>query len=225
MTLTQFSCADIGAPVNNFLTVKDASGNSATCTAIITVKDNLAPTPVCHDKTVLISPNGMATVYPSMLADSSFDNCSVTTYLPAAKTYVTPGVFNLNITVKDWSGNASNCVSVITVLLNNPNERPANIAGETIQGGTGKLLGGFKTMVFPNPTNGLCTLEFELPAVQEYTIFIHDLTGKLYAAQKGEGIEGLNQVDFDFGNTAAGIYLVSFRSRDLRDIQRVMVQH
>jgi hypothetical protein len=100
---TNFNCSDIGAPVNNFLTVTDGSGNSATCTALITVKDVFAPTAICKNTTVPMM-NGSASVYPSILADSSFDNCSITSYLPVVKTYYSPGVYNLAITVKDWSG-------------------------------------------------------------------------------------------------------------------------
>ena len=40
---TSFSCADTGAPVAVDLTATDASGNSATCSALITVLDTISP--------------------------------------------------------------------------------------------------------------------------------------------------------------------------------------
>ena len=41
---TDFTCADLGSPSNTVtLTVTDVNGNANTCTAAITVEDDLAP--------------------------------------------------------------------------------------------------------------------------------------------------------------------------------------
>lgn len=48
---TSFTCADVGANTST-LTVTDASGNSSTCNANVTVEDNLAPTAVCLGEAV-----------------------------------------------------------------------------------------------------------------------------------------------------------------------------
>src|SRR5690606_19571493 len=51
--ITQFSCADIGTPVTVQVFSQDNNGNLATCTAIVTVVDNLAPVVTCPaDQTV-----------------------------------------------------------------------------------------------------------------------------------------------------------------------------
>ena len=206
---TQFNCGDIGAPLNNFLTITDGSGNSTTCTAVITVKDVSAPTAICKNTTVPLV-NGSVTVYPAILADSSFDNCSVTSYLPVAKTYTAPGTYNLTITVKDWSGNAGTCVSVVKVTPSAPAE----------QGSDGK----FKVALYPNPTDGFMQLEFELPEDQPYELVIYNLAGKAVLRQKGIGAKGANTVSVEMGNYQQGIYLMEVRSGELKARKRLVLQ-
>ena len=206
---TEFNCGDIGAPLNNFLTITDGSGNSTTCTAVITVKDVSAPTAICKNTTVPLV-NGSVTVYPAILADSSFDNCSVTSYLPVAKTYTAPGTYNLTITVKDWSGNAGTCVSVVKVTPSAPAE----------QGSDGK----FKVALYPNPTDGFMQLEFELPEDQPYELVIYNLAGKVVMRQKGIGAEGANTVSVEMSNYQQGIYLMEIRSGELKARKRLVLQ-
>ncbi|MCG2420590.1 hypothetical protein K8089_16335, partial [Aequorivita sp. F47161] len=51
--ITNFSCADIGAPITVQVFTIDVNGNLATCTAEVTVVDNLAPVITCPaDQTV-----------------------------------------------------------------------------------------------------------------------------------------------------------------------------
>jgi hypothetical protein len=206
---TNFNCSDIGAPVNNFLTVTDGSGNSATCTALITVKDVFAPTAICKNTTVPMM-NGSASVYPSILADSSFDNCSITSYLPVVKTYYSPGVYNLPITVKDWSGNAANCTSVVTVTPNGPSENNADPK--------------FKLALHPNPTEGPLNLEFELPEEQVFEIAVFNLAGKLVVWQKGSGAQGANTVSLQMSDLKPGIYFLEVRSEQLKARKRLVLQ-
>ncbi len=206
---TQFNCGDIAAPVSNFLTVTDPSGNTASCIAYITVKDVHAPTAICDNTTVPLM-NGSVTVYPSILADSSFDNCSITTYLPTAKTYYAPGVYNLVITVRDWSGNGANCTSVVTVTPSGPSEKP----GED----------KFKMTLYPNPTQGLLNLEFELAESQAFELAVYNLTGKEVMRQKGSGSEGLNSISVQMDELKPGIYFMELRSDKLRARQRLVLQ-
>jgi len=206
---TQFNCGDIAAPVSNFLTVTDASGNSATCVALITVKDVFAPTAICKNTTVPMM-NGSATVYPSILADSSFDNCSITSYLPSAKTYYAPGTYNLVITVKDWSGNGANCTSVVTVTPSGPSENPGDPK--------------FKLGLYPNPTQGPISLEFDLPEAQDFEFTVYNLAGKLVFQQKGKGSEGTNSISVQMSDVKPGIYFVELLSGQLKARKRLVLQ-
>jgi hypothetical protein len=213
---TQFNCGDIAAPVSNFLTVTDPSGNSATCISMITVKDIHAPTAICQNETVVLM-NGSATVFPEILADSSFDNCSVTSYLPQAKTYFTPGVYNLPITVRDWSNNGANCISVITVLPSGPSPRPEAPSAENEPGLA------LKMSVYPNPTDGLVVLEFELPEARPFLMRALDLNGKAVMIQKGDGVKGTNSVSVQMDSQAPGLYFLELSSEELRARKRLIL--
>ncbi len=59
-------------------TVTDQCGNSATCTWQVTVRDNVAPTPVCRQTTkVSLSVDGIATISAATFDAGSYDNCSI----------------------------------------------------------------------------------------------------------------------------------------------------
>ncbi|MEP0266150.1 BspA family leucine-rich repeat surface protein [Dokdonia sp.] len=67
-----FSCADVGTPQMVTLTVDDGSGNIDTCTTMVTVEDNIAPTINCQDITIDLDMSGTITLDPAaILADLS----------------------------------------------------------------------------------------------------------------------------------------------------------
>jgi hypothetical protein len=213
---TQFNCGDIAAPVTNVMTVTDNSGNSSTCTAAITVRDNIAPTAICQNVTVALV-NGSVTVQSSQLAANSTDNCSVTSYAPVAQTYFFPGVYNLPITVRDWSNNGSNCTSQITVLPSGPSPRPE---GTNVESEPSTSL---NMAVYPNPTNGLVVLEFELPEAQDFVLRAFNLDGKAVLIQKGMGAKGANSVSVQMESQAPGLYFLELSSEELSAGKRLIL--
>ena len=220
INLTQFNCSNIGSPTAVVLTVKDIYNNTSTCLSNVTVKDNLAPTAVCEDVTATLGPTGRVTVYGANLASNSFDNCSVWSYTPIAKNYTTAniGANNLTITVKDWSGNASTCVSVVTVV-------PAG-NGNFLQGGNSENgnygLGDFN--VYPNPSSGEATMAFQLPAEQAFSLRIFDLAGRMVYSQEDLGMEGENTVPLHLNNLVPGVYLIDFQSDNWKVQKRLVLQ-
>ena len=64
-----FTCADVG---NNTvtLTVVDVNGNVSTCTATITVEDNVNPTANCQNLTVQLDASGNVSITAAQV-----DNC------------------------------------------------------------------------------------------------------------------------------------------------------
>uniref|UniRef100_UPI00398B4A1B hypothetical protein n=1 Tax=Winogradskyella sp. A3E31 TaxID=3349637 RepID=UPI00398B4A1B len=68
---TAFSCADIGTPVTVTLTVEDSQGQTDTCTAQITVEDNIDPTAVCQDVTIQLDAAGNASVTAAQVDNGS----------------------------------------------------------------------------------------------------------------------------------------------------------
>lgn len=114
-----FNCSNIGAnPVT--LTVSDASGNSASCIATVTVQDNVVPTAQCQDVTVLLDALGNVSVNASDVNNASTDNCAISglSVSPNSFTCSELGLNSVTLTVSDASGNSSTCVSNVTVVSN-----------------------------------------------------------------------------------------------------------
>ncbi|HOY07185.1 MAG TPA: HYR domain-containing protein [Saprospiraceae bacterium] len=232
MTLnnSQFNCSQInGSAVNVVLTVKDASNNQSTCYTQVYVKDNIAPTPHCIDRSVVLSASGTATVQTSPLASGSADNCSVTSYSPVAKVYTTAnlGVNNLTITVKDFNNNAATCVSKITVLpygssvLISPND-PDDDSHESEHFSNRSTL---DLILSPNPTSGASTVHFNLAEAQPYRLRLFDVNGRLVMDSDFDGHVGENVVSLEMGTMQAGIYLVEIQSADMWGRKKLILQY
>jgi hypothetical protein len=219
---TQFGCSDITALQPVILTATSSNGSTSTCTAYVTVLDTVAPTAICMDITVILRPNGTATVFSANVAGFSNDNCSVTAYSPFAKVYTTAniGLNYLSITVSDWSGNTATCVSEVTVLPHSP------VQGDN-QGGSGK---GIKTPflfdmeVFPNPTQSDVTLAFELPYEQPILIRMFDISGRMVYSHDDLGREGANAMELRFNGVAPGLYLLEVQADGQRAVKKLLVQ-
>ncbi|MFN0214220.1 MAG: HYR domain-containing protein [Saprospiraceae bacterium] len=217
---TSFNCSEISGTQPVTLSLTDVNGNSSSCLSYVTVKDAIAPTAICEDVTVVLGPNGKVTVYGEDLAFNSFDNCSVWSYSPIAKVYTTAnlGANNLTVTVKDWSGNASTCVSVVTVIL------PSN--GDFHDGGEGK--GGnpgiYDFVVYPNPTNGEAMMAFQLPAEQAFSFRIFDTSGRMIYSREDLGMEGENFMPLRLEDIPSGVYLIDFHSDKWKVQKRLVLQ-
>src|SRR5690606_3843826 len=121
VTPDSFDCVDVGDNVVT-LTVTDASGNTATCTAIVTVQDTLPPTAICQDITVSLDANGNASITAAQIDNGSFDNCAVDliTVTPATFDCEDIGPVVVTLTVSDEAGNVSTCTATVTVELDPP---------------------------------------------------------------------------------------------------------
>ncbi|QQX77300.1 MULTISPECIES: HYR domain-containing protein [Aequorivita] len=114
--VTSFDCSNVG--VNNvMLTVTDNNGNVSTCTAVVTVEDNVAPTAVCQNITVQLDANGNATITPADVDGGSSDACGIASTTIDVSTFdcSNVGANNVILTVTDNNGNVSTCTAVVTV--------------------------------------------------------------------------------------------------------------
>ena len=73
---TDFDCSESGVSAVN-LTAVDASGNSSSVTADITVLDTVSPTMVSQNLTVYLDATGGASITAAQVDNGSSDNCSV----------------------------------------------------------------------------------------------------------------------------------------------------
>lgn len=113
---SSFDCSHIG-PNTVTLTVVDANGNSSTCSAIVTVKDNTAPKAICKDVTISLDANGEASITAADINNGSSDNCAVASVSVNQTDFDCShlGTNTVTLTVIDVNGNSSTCTSTVTV--------------------------------------------------------------------------------------------------------------
>ena len=121
LSQTSFGCADVGANTET-LTITDVNGNVSTCSATITVEDNIAPTAACLNTTVEIQPDGFYDLQESDVYDAanSSDNCAISTvnFPGAVFTCADVGLaFPVTVTAGDPSGNTSTCTATVAVSI------------------------------------------------------------------------------------------------------------
>ena len=122
---TTFDCSNIG---NNdvTLTVTDNNGNENTCTAVVTVEDNISPSAVCNPLTVYLDGTGnyaLTSTDIDNISLGSTDNCSLTkTIMPNTFDCTTVGENTVTLRVTDGDGNYDECTTTITVVENTPPE-------------------------------------------------------------------------------------------------------
>jgi gliding motility-associated-like protein len=116
LDITSFDCANVG-PNTVVLTVTDIHGNSASNTAVVIVEDNINPTVLTQNITVQLDANGQATITPAQINNSSFDNCTIATYVLDTTTFdcTNVGTNTVTLTVTDVNGNSASNTAVVTV--------------------------------------------------------------------------------------------------------------
>ncbi|WP_034887918.1 T9SS type A sorting domain-containing protein [Gillisia sp. Hel_I_29] len=127
-----YNCADIGK-VDVVLTVtnKDEPSLSDTCSAEITIIDDIIPDVKC------IAPgkefflvDGSVTIAASDIDNGSTDNCAIVNREVTPKIFTTSGIKSVTLKVTDASGKISQCTTTINVLDNTPPEakcKPVNL--------------------------------------------------------------------------------------------------
>jgi gliding motility-associated-like protein len=115
---TSFTCANVG-PNTVTLTATDASGNTSSQTAVVTVQDQVGPTVVTRPLTVLLNAAGSATITPAQINNGSTDNCSINTITvsPSTFTCANLGPNTVTLTVTDVNGNVSTGTAIVTVTV------------------------------------------------------------------------------------------------------------
>jgi hypothetical protein len=222
-------------------TVKDASGNSATCSFTVTLTDNVAPTLSCPaDMNVVLNGNNKCSGNVNLPNPTYSDNCGVSALswtMSGATNGASPltginlaGVQSLNVgitTVKykvtDASGNTSTCQFNVTVTNSKcPNSPPQPII-TTITGAdisTDRAGDVLKLVAFPNPSDRYFNLRIESGSRDNVVITVFNISGKIMQQLKGSVYE-----NFRFGESfIAGTYVVEVRQGDKKVTTKVIKQ-
>lgn len=110
-----FYCADVGDNTV-VLSAEDVNGNSAQCTATVTVEENIAPAMVCSSVDVYLDVNGQGMIAASDVDGGSADNCSFG--LSLSKTSFTCADLGTNtvmLTGTDVNTNSATCPATVNV--------------------------------------------------------------------------------------------------------------
>jgi hypothetical protein len=117
-----FTCSDLG-PNPVVLTVEDASGNTSTCTAMVTVVDDRSPTITCPSNvTVNVDAGSCVATSVDLGAPVVSDNCGIQSLVDDATAEFPIGTTVVTWTATDTSGNASTCQQSVTVIDTTPPE-------------------------------------------------------------------------------------------------------
>ncbi len=115
-----FDCTQLGDHIVE-LTVEDRVGNILTCEATVTVRDTLSPDAICRENVeVLLNDQGQGTLTAEEVSETTVDNCEVDLLQINRETFSCTdlGAQEVQLTVRDASGNSSSCTTQITVKDN-----------------------------------------------------------------------------------------------------------
>ena len=116
LSKTAFNCSNLGSNIVIF-TATDAAGNTATCSAIVTIEDKIAPSVFCKPATIQLDALGNTTLTIAQIDNNSTDNCSIT-QRSLSKTAFNCSNLGSNIvifTATDAAGNTATCSAIVTI--------------------------------------------------------------------------------------------------------------
>ena len=204
LNLNTFDCSNIGAN-NVTLTVTDPSGNTDTCTATITIEDNLAPVISCPIGSTVNYDSGQSYyTLPNYAGDeivTAFDPCSAPlsiTQTPTSGTQLSLGDHVILFETEDFSGNSSSCSFTLTI--------EEELSSSDFEFNSGLSL-------YPNPVTNLITIDSKNELLTSIQIF--DISGKqLYSSTN------LNATSktVDISYLSRGIYFISLNNQVTKKI-------
>tara|TARA_B100000508_G_C11368600_1_gene232555 strand:- start:19 stop:768 length:750 start_codon:yes stop_codon:yes gene_type:complete len=197
--IMDFDCGDIGTPVTVTVFSQDVNGNLASCTATVTVVDDLPPVVTCPaDQTVDPGTGNLFYEVPDYFATgeaTATDNCTdpvtITSQDPAPGTLLEDGTYTVTLCATDEYGNEECCSFELTV------ESVLGISGPVVDFGSLKL--------YPNPAQGDVFIH-NPSALGIDQLAIYDMTGRLVVTHDVGG----NPTDFRFNvsRLASATYIV-----------------
>ncbi len=113
---SDFTCGDAGEN-DVVLTATDNDGNTATCTAVVTIADSIPPVALCNDIEVFLDASGNAVLDAADVDNGSSDACGIESMSLDVSSFDCQniGENTVELTVTDSNGNTSSCTLMVTV--------------------------------------------------------------------------------------------------------------
>ena len=205
------------------VTVRDASGNTTTCTTTFTVNDLTPPTISCPANTTATAAIGQLSTVVTFSAPTVADNCPGATVVcsPASGSTFSLGITTVTCTATDASSNQASCtfkVAVSGTLIANGDSFLRSNASDTNEGGNDRLrvqnLGNNRALAKFNltgiPTTGLQSATLRLNIAGNASLW--GLNGRPVNAHRllidwteGNGINDLIGFLLGFRGTGEGV--------------------
>ncbi|QIE60058.1 HYR domain-containing protein [Rasiella rasia] len=200
--ITDFNCDDVGTPVVVTVTVEDPSGNTATCTATVTVLDEIAPELDCPVDFTVQTIEGTQYEVENFItsgAVTATDNCTdpvnVVSQSPAVGDLLAPGVYPVTITVSDASGNETDCTFNLTV--------------EAVLGIGDNSFDISSVSMYPNPATDFILLN-NPQNIPLQDVHIYDVTGRLIKTL--DASKELSEMKIDISELASATYMILIKT-------------
>ncbi len=210
--VTDVTCADIGNPIVVTVFASDASGNLASCTAIVTVVDETGPViENCpEDQTVDPGPLNLFYELPDYwtTGTTATDNCTdpvtITSQDPPAGTLLPDGVYTITMLAEDEYGNVGSCTFQLTI------ESILGITDNTLENGV---------IIYPNPTKGVVNIT-NTTSIQLESAAIYDINGRM--VQNINLSNMATEMTVDVSNLASGVYMVQIQGEGGQTVKRLI---
>ena len=200
-----FNCNDLGTNIVTLI-VADAAGNTDSCTAIITVVDNLDPNVIGQNATGDLNGSGSVTIPVSSVDIGSTDNCSIANLTLTPNTFTSVGTYTAVLEGTDPSGNSDDVSVVITII-------------DGILNITEPEFTDFS--MYPNPANTTITIdggENNSFAILE----IFSLTGKKIIHKKIT--QPSQNISFDISDLASSLYFLSITDSNGKKVMKKLIK-
>jgi len=181
--------------------VTDTAGNTATCTATVTVEDTLGPEVTCPEDQISVLEEGATTFeVPDYFATgdaSAIDNCTdpviVFTQDPLPGELLEIGTYTVTLCATDAFGNENCCEFQLTVDDNLSVE-------DAIDSSLSMYPNPARDQVFISNPNG----------IRITNIALYDLAGRLVSSKKQS--QALTEILIDISDITSGVYVVRIES-------------
>ena len=193
LDVTTFDCSNLGENTVT-LTATDASGNEASTTAMVTVVDVSGPVLVTQDITVNLDENGSVTILPSDVLSSVEDNCTISQDITLSldqDTFTAIGVYVVNLTSTDASGNSITAAAEVTV------DNTLSVDDIDLN---------VEIKLYPNPASD--NIYFEISNAKIQSISIYDINGRL--------IKTSDNISINVSELSSGIYFAKVEGERMK---------